>query len=412
MRLSRGIKGDVKMLYDLTSIVSRIKEVVKNDLQVPTDPWSRSERSFTEYAAPPEEWYHPSIIEEDEEEHSIKLLDYPLIKEYSEVRNEWLDLIKDRFVYGIDGSSAPVRREELIYIIARAGYYSYPRNKPEQVGILSLHDAFFIIDRGFVKNMDKLIKADPESQRIRIYESDLQKGTLLVTWDMQSRRSLKHSYVAVRARLQGLTEVIGLEELIKIVDKEDSEEVIFLIDGPLYPVSTNCDREVLPRFREADKKNILVCGITKRIETRMLVSHLAKIHKIEKERYGSDLSFLHRLLKPMNATAFFLWENRARLKRVPEEWLPTSCYFMTIRGEIYRLDLPYKYYEEKRAEEMLKLTLALSIANGGGLPLPVDRADRRWSFSMEERKILARNLDNFVKQILGVDLTKPYGEGV
>ena len=61
---------------------------------------------------------------------------------------------------------------------------------------------------------------------------------------------------------------------------------------------------------------------------------------------------------------------------------------------------------------MLRLIFSLSIANGGGLPLPVDQADKRWSFSGEEKRILAINLDNLVKRILGVDLTKPYGEEV
>jgi len=405
---------------DLALIISRIKEVIEKDLQTPMEPLSRGEQDFQEYTAPPEEWYHPSTIEEEEEEHSIKILDPPpLVKEFSKLKEQWLDILKDEAIYGIDGSSVPVRREELIYIIARAGYYSYPQNIPAQVGILASNDAFFIIDRSFVRNQNRLIKVDPKDQRIKIRMDDLQRGTLLVTWDAQSRRSLIHSYVAVRARLQGLTEIMGLEKLINIVDEFldnhpfSIKEILFLLDGPLYPVSTSCDREVLPRFKKACEKSISICGVTKRIETRMLVSHLAKINKnFEKERYGSDLAFLRRLLKPLSATVFFLWENKARLKNVPEEWLPASCYFMTLRGEIYRLDVPYKYYKEGRAENMLRLVFSLSIANGGGLPLPVDRADKRWSFSGEEKRILAINLDNLVKRILGVDLTKPYGEEV
>lgn len=318
---------------------------------------------------------------------------------WQEELKNWPDHIANQRFLGLDGSEVMVMRDQLYLISARAGTFEYTTkdSSVSQLHTLEENYLYLIIDGGLLKE-----GTDTVSQ---FGKKALNGKPIYTVWNAQSDKNPTQYARGLKAKLRGLTEVRSLEK----IPKAHPGEGVILIDGPLYPSGTNPKRDVLPVLKELDVRGYTFCGIVKRMHASFFVEAVVEgshLSNFDPTRFPSDTAFLHRFLEPLESTAFFTYDSR--LWNIgDEDWILLCTFIMTRQGNLFRVEMPAKYWGTKH-EKTVKDVLSLAEVNWGTLPYPQDNIDRRIKYKPGEKRSIATSLDAVFKREKGIELTKPY----
>ncbi len=388
-KLKNTIKRAIDHKYDPTAPVKsiNIKAAAEVNFDIPTD--VEEERG----------WIRGLEISSDPSD----VIDKGKIKiqDWSEIRKRWPNLTSGKHFLGVDGSNFRVKREQLHLLVTRSVIASYNIAGPSELPprVAGEHMILFLLDKNLFSNYGL------KQYVTKISYGDLKNDPLLMKWDPK-KRAVDQS-TGLGTRIRTLTEVEALEKIPGAYSEID----LILIDGLLYPPAIFV-KEILDKYKKLDKKGYRFCSIVKTLGPPLFVQHLydKKILKVDPDRYGSDLPFIRGLMKPLTTTPYFTWRPYGKRWKIQKEWSVLSTYFQTSRGNIFRLEMPAKYQNEGAHKEITKLVMSLSQLNYGGLPFPIEIADKCCGFDHGEEMRTGQLLDEYFFATTGQELIKPYGE--
>lgn len=342
---------------------------------------------------------------------------------WDHIRARPLKLLKGGIYAGVDGSSIRIEREELCFIFSRSVSYTVSRTKalPRRYGSLSAK-AFFIIDEGILnfEAIDRgLLENTTRGSALLSYIKDSQP--IFIGYNRQSLKNANSQSIGYEVKIRQLNELMAADLVTQQLSSIDAGPKTLILDGNLYPTSVEpqLSRKIIEQL---DKRGCYIVALAKRISySRHFLNMMAKSHEIQKilsayvnpDRFASDGPLLRRILRPLWTTFFFRYDMAGHTGRgganINRNWKPLATYFMTGRGFVYRLEMPFKYYQDGTYKGLTKRIIALTECNYGCLPRSNDVPDNLSTIKAEERRQLSAWLDNLFLQERGIELMKPYG---
>jgi len=370
--------------------------------------------------------------------HAEVLEDPVKIKQekYEINKSRSLNLLRGKIYVGIDGSSKRIEREQLFFLFSRAVRYYYPIGyKPIKIGnkILKFNEtisrAFFIVDENILRE-ENIVRHMDYLEAIKNLDV-IFFGIGDDRDESEDIRDINNRAMGYEARLRHLTELATISQFIEELDQISipPEHVVITMDGPLMPRSVTAE-EYQCVIRDVVKRGCLIISFVKRISySKILRSIILKDDEIARifskvlfgsddtrfiRRYYTDGILINKALSPDSRTFMFRYKLVGKMgtieyDRVNKDYHPVAFYLKTRLNSIYRVEIPYCYYKKFDPEDIAKISFALIYENNGLDPRPIELADSIAEIKKEEELIFSRWLDSAFKNILGIELYKPYG---
>jgi hypothetical protein len=329
-----------------------------------------------------------------------------------EIIEDWNHHLEDRTIIGVDGGSTRIIRDRVHFIESQAGLGIYDSkdvfHDSNKVIELENGSCFFLIDSALASESTKSVKF--------LTRNDVQYSTdaSWVTWNPASGKDPGGQSVGLEARLRALTEIGAWDSIRKNYNSGHIDLVIF--DGSIFPGSTKAEGEddVLgDTLKPLYDAGFAYCGLVKQTQINAFVQKLSEeIDEIDPRRFASDISFLRSYLSPGEATPFFVLNITGPKQVGEEEWMPVNTYFKTSTNNVFRLEIPAKFYREERHLEILRQVVALTEQNDGQVPIPIQYADSFFGYNMSEREQIAASIESLFQEEKGISLYRPYREAV
>jgi hypothetical protein len=220
--------------------------------------------------------------------------------------------------------------------------------------------------------------------------------------------------VGLEARSRALTEVGAWDAIQRKYDSNDIDLIIF--DGSIFPGSTKAEEEddILGKtLKPLYEDGFLYCGLVKETQINAFVQKLSEENSdIDPRRFASDISFLRSYLNPREATPFFLLNITGPKQVTSEEWMTVNTYFKTSTDEVFRLEMPAKFYQDGVHLEILTQVAALTEQNNGRVPIPIQYADSYFGYNLSEKERIASSVESLFEEEKDISLHQPYRETI
>lgn len=258
-------------------------------------------------------------------------------------------ILSDLNLLAVDGSSLVFKGHPVRLIIARSGVYSHSQRLTNVLRV-----------NGVYMSTVRLVDEYPS----------------FIDLDDVLRRFESETLAFVESKT-----------IIDIVEKNDGKDIDFILhDGPLYFHHgfkyTYEAVQVLYDF------GVPIIGLVKNSYSR-LIADLMGLRNI----LDSDILSYHL---PNGARSAFFINKISNQYVVSDDLQVVSAYYMTPKGNLLRIDVPYWVFESYGARKLMEIIAADVMMGGGNTSYLVSMADKKAKFSDYEKKSILEALRKLI----------------
>jgi len=175
--------------------------------------------------------------------------------------------------------------------------------------------------------------------------------------------------------------------IIDIVEKDKGENIDFVIhDGPLY--FPNGFKYTYEMSQILYNLGVPIISLVKNSYSRLIADLMGLKNLID-----SDILSYHL---PNGARSAFFINKSSNQFVVSEALQVVSAYYMTPKGNLLRIDVPYWVFESFGAKRIIEIVAADVMMGGGNTSYLVSMADRKAKFSDYEKRAILLELRKMI----------------